>query len=117
MNCSRGRRPRPPTPAADPGRRPRPPTPAADPAGLAVAGFWSFVQVHEGCGRAISGLSGAMSSAAEGCRLGSITAASCFCPRGHHKTTTDFFNAMNANHHRHAIRSLSASRPSFSCPS
>lgn len=35
----------------------------------------------------------------------------------HHKTTTDFFNAMNANHHRNAIRSLSASRPSFSSPS
>lgn len=34
--------------------------------------------------------------------------------RPHHKTTTDFFNAMNANHHRNAIRSLSASFPSFS---
>ena len=33
----------------------------------------------------------------------------------HHKTTTDFFNAMNANHQRNAIRSLSASFPSFSC--
>ena len=30
-----------------------------------------------------------------------------------HKTTADFFNAMNANHQRNAIRSLSASRPSF----
>jgi len=32
----------------------------------------------------------------------------------HHKTTADFFNAMNANHQRNAIRSLSASLPSFS---
>jgi len=31
----------------------------------------------------------------------------------HHKTTTDFFTAMNANHQRNAIRSLSASFPSF----
>ena len=35
----------------------------------------------------------------------------------HHKTTADFFNAMNANHQRNAIRSLSASRPSFSSAS
>ena len=35
----------------------------------------------------------------------------------HHKTTADFFNAMNANHQRNAIRSLSASRPSFSTAS
>jgi len=34
-----------------------------------------------------------------------------------HKTTTDLFSAMNANHHRNAIRSLSALRPSFSSPS
>ena len=34
-----------------------------------------------------------------------------------HKTTADFFNAMNANHQRNAIRSLSASRPSFSSAS
>ncbi len=32
----------------------------------------------------------------------------------HHKTTTDFFNAMNANHHRNAFRSVSAAHPSFS---
>jgi len=30
-----------------------------------------------------------------------------------HKTTTDFFTAMNAEHHRHAIRSLKARQPSF----
>lgn len=34
-----------------------------------------------------------------------------------HKTTSDFFNAMNANHQLNACRSLLASRPSFSCPS
>jgi hypothetical protein len=31
-----------------------------------------------------------------------------------HKTTTDFFNAMNANHHRNAMRSISAAHPSYS---
>ena len=30
-----------------------------------------------------------------------------------HKTTTDFFSAMNAEHHRYAIRCLHARRPSF----
>lgn len=30
-----------------------------------------------------------------------------------HKTTTDFFNAMNAEHHRYAIRCLHARQPSF----
>lgn len=30
-----------------------------------------------------------------------------------HKTTTDFFTAMNAEHHRYAIRCLQARRPSF----
>lgn len=30
----------------------------------------------------------------------------------HHKTTTDFFSAMNAEHHRYAIRCLQARRPS-----
>ena len=30
-----------------------------------------------------------------------------------HKTTTDFFSAMNAEHHRYAIRCLHASHPSF----
>jgi len=31
----------------------------------------------------------------------------------HHKTTTDFFTAMNAEHHRYAIRCLYARHPSF----
>ncbi len=31
----------------------------------------------------------------------------------HHKTTTDFFTAMNADHHRYAIRCLNARNPSF----
>lgn len=31
----------------------------------------------------------------------------------HHKTTTDFFGAMNAEHHRYAIRCLHARQPSF----
>lgn len=30
-----------------------------------------------------------------------------------HKTTTDFFSAMNAEHHRYAIRCLHACKPSF----
>jgi len=30
-----------------------------------------------------------------------------------HKTTTDFFSAMNAEHHRYAIRCLQARQPSF----
>jgi hypothetical protein len=30
-----------------------------------------------------------------------------------HKTTTDFFTAMNAEHHRYAIRCLHARQPSF----
>ena len=30
-----------------------------------------------------------------------------------HKTTTDFFGAMNAQHHRYAIRCLHARQPSF----
>ena len=30
-----------------------------------------------------------------------------------HKTTTDFFAAMNAEHHRYAIRCLNARQPSF----
>jgi hypothetical protein len=30
-----------------------------------------------------------------------------------HKTTTDFFTAMNAEHHRYAIRCLHARKPSF----
>ena len=30
-----------------------------------------------------------------------------------HKTTTDFFTAMNAEHHRYAIRCLQAHQPSF----
>jgi hypothetical protein len=31
----------------------------------------------------------------------------------HHKTTTDFFTDMNAEHHRYAIRCLHARQPSF----
>jgi hypothetical protein len=31
----------------------------------------------------------------------------------HHKTTTDFFSAMNAEHHRYAIRCLHARQPSL----
>ena len=31
----------------------------------------------------------------------------------HHKRTTDFFSAMNAEHHRYAIRCLHARQPSF----
>jgi len=31
----------------------------------------------------------------------------------HHKTTTDFFAAMNAEHHRYAIRSIHARKPAF----
>jgi len=34
-----------------------------------------------------------------------------------HKTTTDFFGAMNAEHHRYAIRCLQARQPSFQCAS
>ena len=34
-----------------------------------------------------------------------------------HKTTTDFFSAMNAEHHRYAIRCLHACQPSFQTPS
>jgi predicted transposase YbfD/YdcC len=30
-----------------------------------------------------------------------------------HKTTTDFFTAMNAEHHRYALRCLNARNPSF----
>jgi len=30
-----------------------------------------------------------------------------------HKTTTDFFTGLNAEHHRHAIRCLHAKNPSF----
>ncbi len=30
-----------------------------------------------------------------------------------HKTTTDFFSAMNAEHHRYAMRCLHARQPSF----
>lgn len=33
--------------------------------------------------------------------------------RPEHKTTTDFFSAMNAEHHRYAIRCLHARQPSF----
>jgi hypothetical protein len=35
----------------------------------------------------------------------------------HHKTTTDFFTAMNAEHHRYAIRCLNSAKPSFQTPS
>lgn len=35
----------------------------------------------------------------------------------HHKTTTDFFSAMNAEHHRYAIRCLQARQPTFRTPS
>jgi len=35
----------------------------------------------------------------------------------HHKTTTDFFTAMNAEHYRYAIRCLNACKPSFQIPS
>lgn len=31
----------------------------------------------------------------------------------HYKTTTDFFSAMNAEHHRYGIRCLNARMPSF----
>ena len=31
----------------------------------------------------------------------------------HYKTTTDFFTAMNAEHHRYAIRAIHARTPSF----
>lgn len=34
-----------------------------------------------------------------------------------HKTTTDFFTAMNAEHHRYAIRCLHARHSSFPTPS
>ena len=34
-----------------------------------------------------------------------------------HKTTTDFFSALNAEHHRYAIRCLHARQPSFQTPS
>ena len=34
-----------------------------------------------------------------------------------HKTTTDFFTAMNAEHHRYAIRCLHARQPTFQTPS
>lgn len=34
-----------------------------------------------------------------------------------HKTTTDFFTAMNAEHHRYAITCLHARLPSFQTPS
>lgn len=34
-----------------------------------------------------------------------------------HKTTTDFFTAMNAEHHRYAIRCIHACKPSFQCSS
>jgi hypothetical protein len=30
-----------------------------------------------------------------------------------HSTTTDFFTAMNAEHHRYALRCLQARQPSF----
>ncbi len=33
--------------------------------------------------------------------------------KSRHKTTTDFFCAMNAEHHRYAIRCLHARQPSF----
>jgi len=35
----------------------------------------------------------------------------------HHKTTTDFFTAMNAEHHRYAIRCLHARQTTFLTPS
>ena len=38
-------------------------------------------------------------------------------PRPHHKTTSDFFSAMNANHHRYPFRAIFASRPSFNTAS
>ena len=38
-------------------------------------------------------------------------------PRSHHQTTANFFSAMNASHHRYALRSLFAASPSFSTPS
>jgi hypothetical protein len=31
----------------------------------------------------------------------------------HHKTTTDFFTVMNAEHHRYAIRCIHARKPAF----
>jgi predicted transposase YbfD/YdcC len=34
-----------------------------------------------------------------------------------YKTTTDFFTAMNAEHHRYAIRCIHARQPSFPCTS
>ena len=37
-------------------------------------------------------------------------------PRPKHKSTTDFFSAMNAEHHRYAIRCLHARKPSFRTP-
>lgn len=37
--------------------------------------------------------------------------------RSHQKTTTDFFSAMKAKHHRYAFQSLFASHPAFSSPS
>jgi hypothetical protein len=33
--------------------------------------------------------------------------------KARHKTTTDFFTAMNAEHHRYAIRAIHARSPSF----
>ena len=34
-----------------------------------------------------------------------------------YKTTTDFFTAMNAEHHRYAIRCIHARKPTFQCSS
>ena len=34
-----------------------------------------------------------------------------------HKTTTDFFTAMNAEHHRYALRCIRACQPTFQCAS
>jgi hypothetical protein len=33
--------------------------------------------------------------------------------KSHHKPTTDFFTAMNAEHRRYAIRAIHARSPSF----
>jgi predicted transposase YbfD/YdcC len=34
-------------------------------------------------------------------------------PKPHHKTTTDFFSAMNAEHHRYAIICIKSCSPTF----
>jgi hypothetical protein len=85
---------------------------------IGLPGAWRLYASTRTCPTAMTSAGRANPAKCRSWAYFAVSATACACtgaarkPKPHHKTTTDFFSDMNAEHNRYAIRCQHARQPS-----